>query len=507
MSLQNMPEEKYNGIFKDAADKIDFPFNEAAWANMEQKLDRKKPAFYIWQRFKIPALIAAVFLGGILVVNFSQFNFTKRTSDQDLVAKSSGQTEKSSNANSESVKEETGESNQSSSESKNNNLEDKNLQTGENNIASVTNNAEQTLLGVSKSDTKNQLALSGNNFIAIDDSQNARKKLNGDEEKTLKNKEKDTFYLGEDIAIIKNSDKSKLNGIDNSKENNNREINVTTNEATIASIKASAKNDQESLVKELENNTSNNNNSISNSNSFQPIANEFVSYLSPIPLIYPFSNSEILSIKNTDIDNSQIKLPKISKNKFAVLAMVSPDFTYNSNFVSKYAGVNYGVAAEYYFIKNASVSLGVNRAMKKYHVANNPYEFEGWTSPYSYPAKDVYAKCLVIDVPVTFKYYLLPSPTGKLFVGAGVSSYFMRSESYDFVYKTQYGEAKHHFDAIKRKNHYLSVYNFSLGFEKTVYKNLSIQLEPFIKIPGTGIGSGSIKLQSSGMFFSLKQRL
>ncbi len=496
MSLQNMPEEKYNGIFKDAADKIDFPFNEAAWANMEQKLDRKKPAFYIWQRFKIPALIAAVFLGGILVVNFSQYNFTKETSNKNLVVKSS---DKSTNLSETDGKKAGLGTDQTTSQNKNQTESGKIDQQPSDLKDDFSDNANQNISDKSDNDVNNKVAANSNNLI-VDDSQSARKKINGEEEKTLDNKEKDTFYLGEDIAIVKKSVKNNSRKFDN-KINSSQQFS-TINEASIASIKESAKSDETAKIKELEKD-----NIVSTSAIyFKPIGNENVNLLDPIPLIYPFSDSEILSVKNTEVDNSQIKLPKISKNKFAVLAMVSPDFTYNSKFVSKYAGVNYGIAAEYYFIKNASVSLGVNRAMKKYHVADNPYQFEGWTSPYLYPAKDVYAKCLVIDLPVTFKYYLLPSPTGKLFVGAGVSSYFMRSESYDFVYKTQYGEAKHHFDAIKRKNHYLSVYNFSLGFEKTVYKNLSIQLEPFIKIPGTGIGSGSIKLQTSGMFFSLKHR-
>ena len=55
-------------------------------------------------------------------------------------------------------------------------------------------------------------------------------------------------------------------------------------------------------------------------------------------------------------------------------------------------------------------------------------------------------------------------------------------------------------------NYWFSVLNLSVGYERVISKRLSIQAEPYLKVPLTGLGAGSMKMGSYGMFFSLKYR-
>ncbi len=510
-----MPEEKYNGIFKDAADKIEFPFTEAAWSKMEEKLDSKEPAILFWNWKKISALVAAFLVGAILLVNYSDFKFGNEKLNQDLVAKSNENTKIQSNL--ENNKSNTNDRNKNETllnrnESKkplNGEVLTKNelkIKEGKLNDKDVLKND----LGKSKKTTKslndetkiedinNSLT---NNIIKSNPLSTKKNKSKQLKTETKINKSKDTFLLGEDLVIVKNNSintKEFINDINNGSSESKEE---NENFPSITRIKESAKNDNNSFLAE------NNSNSTNQDSKFFSEFKESIP-LFPIPLINPENEQKELSLKSNLIDNSTLKLKPIRKNRFAVLAMISPDFTYDKSFVSKYAGVNYGIAGEYYFLKNVSVSFGINRTMKKYHMDDkSSYKIDGWNNPYPFPAYDVAAKSMVLDVPITFKYYLLPSATGKLFVGAGISSYFLRTESYDFHFDTPAGIAKHHFNVTEKNNHYLSVFNFSLGFEKAIYKNLSFQIEPFLKVPNSGIGAGSLRLQTSGIFFSLKQRL
>lgn len=46
--------------------------------------------------------------------------------------------------------------------------------------------------------------------------------------------------------------------------------------------------------------------------------------------------------------------------------------------------------------------------------------------------------------------------------------------------------------------------NFSLGLERKVSKSISVQLEPFLKIPIKNIGFGNVKLYTTGLFLNIK---
>ena len=76
-------------------------------------------------------------------------------------------------------------------------------------------------------------------------------------------------------------------------------------------------------------------------------------------------------------------------------------------------------------------------------------------------------------------------------------------------YKYQYGrdDPQHLVLSWSGKNenqHYFAIYNLSVGYQRSMGKQWFLEIEPFVKLPLTGVGFGEVDLWSTGASFSLK---
>jgi hypothetical protein len=81
----------------------------------------------------------------------------------------------------------------------------------------------------------------------------------------------------------------------------------------------------------------------------------------------------------------------------------------------------------------------------------------------------------------------------------------MKKETYNYYYKyTAGGPTVQRKWTIKDENkHYFSVLTLSGGYQKNIGKAFSILVEPYFKIPLSGVGFGKVKLNSGGIVFSV----
>jgi hypothetical protein len=94
-----------------------------------------------------------------------------------------------------------------------------------------------------------------------------------------------------------------------------------------------------------------------------------------------------------------------------------------------------------------------------------------------------------------------------LFVSAGISSYIMLEEHYYYEYEEDDPDYIHYWGAENSGIHWFGIGNVSFGYEFLILPSFSLQLEPFIKLPLTGIGHGALELKTVGSYISLKYRL
>lgn len=115
------------------------------------------------------------------------------------------------------------------------------------------------------------------------------------------------------------------------------------------------------------------------------------------------------------------------------------------------------------------------------------------------------ADCKVYEIPLSLSYNFKQSAKGYWFTSAGLSSYLMKKETYNYTYKyTPYGQSLNKEWSIENENnHFFSVLTLAGGYRRQLGKAAFIMVEPYLKLPLTGVGYGKVKLNSAGILFSI----
>lgn len=162
-----------------------------------------------------------------------------------------------------------------------------------------------------------------------------------------------------------------------------------------------------------------------------------------------------------------------------------------------------GVVAGYRFLNHFGLHTGIFFSKKIYSAAPSDYYFPPG-STYNYLEK-VNANCNVVAIPLNLDYFFKEKNDHLWFVSAGLSSYLMKKESYDYVYKVPGGSTYVKNRTYTNQNkHYLSVIDLSAGYQFKISNHFSLAAQPYVDLPLTGIGAGKVKLNTAGIHFTLK---
>ncbi len=193
---------------------------------------------------------------------------------------------------------------------------------------------------------------------------------------------------------------------------------------------------------------------------------------------------------------------------FSARIMAAPDLSFiSTSQMMKNPTLALSIMLEYRFSRRLSVQAGVVRSVKLYAATGEQYQWpEAWNSQKVRPT-EIGANCKVLDIPLNLRYDIVQRTKSRWFATSGMSSYVMLNEKYDYTYPP-------HTYGIKWKtwegstgNYWFGVMNLSLGFERQLGRHLSIQAEPYFKLPLAQVGMGKIKLNTSGVFISARYKL
>lgn len=179
--------------------------------------------------------------------------------------------------------------------------------------------------------------------------------------------------------------------------------------------------------------------------------------------------------------------------------MSTVKFKYGNN-----TGINIGILGGYHFNKNWSVHTGIIYTQKNYKLNGADYHPPAhyWTQ--YVPLETVDGNCHMWEVPVLGRYTFNSKSNHTFFVSGGLSSYFMTSEHYNYNYKLAGTPVTRSWTNDSSTHYILSILDLSVGFQRNIGKKLSWQLEPYARIPLSGVGFGKIELSSFGVNFSLQ---
>jgi hypothetical protein len=162
-----------------------------------------------------------------------------------------------------------------------------------------------------------------------------------------------------------------------------------------------------------------------------------------------------------------------------------------------------GLAIGYQLSKKWSVQTGFFAGSKKYIAGPGDYNPKAGTYWSTVHITSVKANCMVYEIPLNARYDFKTGKPFKIFASAGLSSYIMKKEDYDYAYNS-YGYPHYGKAAYTGNQHLFSVLRVSGGIEKNISGTLSLHAAPAVSVPLGGVGEGQVKLYSTELMVGIR---
>jgi hypothetical protein len=190
--------------------------------------------------------------------------------------------------------------------------------------------------------------------------------------------------------------------------------------------------------------------------------------------------------------------------QFAITVLASPSINGVGSFSQAQVGSNLGLV----------FSMGVSKFTFSTGAiyAKTPYTANASSYTIAYPSKftpdNVSADCRVLDIPLNIDYQVYSKANNAFCIGSGLSSYIMLKENYQYSYNSPYaGYYPQGFSVTNQNRYFFGVLNLDATYQRKLNAKLSFDVQPYLKIPLTGIGAGDVKLQTFGVALGLKWNL
>ncbi len=113
----------------------------------------------------------------------------------------------------------------------------------------------------------------------------------------------------------------------------------------------------------------------------------------------------------------------------------------------------------------------------------------------------------MFEIPVNLKYSFLVKSKNSMYAIAGLSSYLMGHEYYNFDYEQWGADYTGGRPYDNNDKSWFSIVNLGLGYERKLGSKTNLRIEPYIKLPVSGAGTGNIKITSTGLYLGLTRRI
>lgn len=197
-------------------------------------------------------------------------------------------------------------------------------------------------------------------------------------------------------------------------------------------------------------------------------------------------------------NRGKLNLKKNNEKGFYAGIITGVDMS-SVHFQSAKPGATMGLIVGYSFNERWSIESGLLWDTKRVYDNGSNFNPPGYTPTNGITITAVNGKSRLYELPLNMKYTII-SGKHNLFATAGLSSYLMRSEKYDYEY-TQSGQPGGHnyLSYTNETKNWFSVANFSVGYTHKLGGNGSIRVEPYFKLPLTNLGTADMPIMSTGL--------
>jgi hypothetical protein len=225
----------------------------------------------------------------------------------------------------------------------------------------------------------------------------------------------------------------------------------------------------------------------------------------PIGERHPIVVDVVASKAAQDKKAPQDKKPPVAKHSHGYIGVFgAPDFSTVRFQTMKGVGTTYGVLLGYSFNERWAVESGLSLDMKRYYTAGEYFKKE---MPSGYTLLNVDGSCNMLEIPVNVRYNFSTGSRMKWFATAGLSTYLMSKENYNYQYSDGWSTGDSNWSIHKPSQYWFSIVNVSAGFEQRMGKIGNLRLEPYARIPLSGIGTGKLPIVSAGLNIGLVRTL
>jgi hypothetical protein len=194
---------------------------------------------------------------------------------------------------------------------------------------------------------------------------------------------------------------------------------------------------------------------------------------------------------------------------FYVGLSAAPDVSFIHMQKTSTLGTGAGLVVGYHLNKNLSIETGA-LIEKKYYYTKGEY-FNTSKIPY-FVANNIHptsatGNCNMIEIPLNLKYTFKANGNNHFYAIGGVSSYLMGHENYTFNYIDWGTPQQGTWGYNNKANYFFKVLNLGAGYERKLGAKTNLRIEPYLKLPLNGFGTGSLKIASTGLYFTLTRKI
>ena len=504
MSMQELPDDRLDELFRKSSEEFEPEFNPKAWEAMRRKLDDedKKPGAWWWRR-------AGVIGGMVLLLGLGSYLFWPNTSEIEFVSPKIEIMPKESQRNAPKVSDPS-QSQKKAEEVNASETEKANPEAGYEE-GSTPNEKPRLALEEKEKEQLTPVQEAKKQSIASSKKQPNSVGVTSEKSFALKNTREPVLkQTDEESQTARWVKDSKNKRVTSAKVSSTSPSDVISSE----SKQAKKRNTMVSVVPKdtdpAERTPQSSSNEAQESINSNVTLNELVSKnwkLLAVPVAEPtvayFPPAPHPVVKKKESAEPSTAFQKGLSGR----VVATPDLSFiSSSEMLKNPRLALGVMLEHRFARRWSIQVGVIKSDKVYTATGEQYKWpEIWNSQKARPT-EVAANCKVLDIPINIRFDVLEGRRSRWFVSSGVSSYKMMNERYDYTYPPHSYPKWMNWEG-STGNYWLGVLNASVGVERQIGRNFSLQVEPFWKIPMAEVGFGKIKLQTSGIFISAKYRL
>lgn len=176
------------------------------------------------------------------------------------------------------------------------------------------------------------------------------------------------------------------------------------------------------------------------------------------------------------------------------------------NFSGLKTGSTKGLIMGYAFSNRLSLESGLFWAQKRYSGDGQYFRPTGYTLPAGVTMLAVAGDVRLYEWPLNVRYTMIPGKH-RLFLTTGLSSYFMKKESYEYEYEQNGQYGKNYATYTNESTNLFSVINFSIGYTHKLGSIGSLRIEPYWKLPLKDLGINNMPVMSAGINVGLTRKI